>query len=430
MAAFLEPPVLQGAGLLLLFLVAGRVAVSVADGLVRLRHGRAALEAERRRLFWQLDREREAWERRARSREAGWSGFRKFEVRRIEKENACGSIRSFTLAPHDRKPLPEFEPGQFLTFRLKIPGQPKEVVRCYSLSDWHHPEHYRVTVKRIEGGLASNFFHDRVRVGDLLDVRAPSGRFVVSLEEDDPVALVAGGVGVTPLLCMFRAIAERQPNREVHFLYAAHDGTEFVMREALARLALECPRARVVFCYSKPTGDDEAGMAAAGSLRAAHRAGLVDRELLRREIPGLGDKPLRCFVCGPPPMMDAVRGHLGALGVPEERIHMEAFGPKSVGAVRPPAFAGQPPAGASFQVTFARSGKRASWDGTHASLLAFAEANGVAIEAGCCAGDCHTCLTALREGKIDHLRPPPRQPDAGTCLACIAVPVSDLVLDA
>ena len=101
-----------------------------------------------------------------------WNGWRKFLVARKVME--CDDICSFHLSPHDKKALPGFLPGQYLTFNLDIPGQTKPVVRCYSLSDSPRPENYRVTIKRIPPrdkdkppGLASTFFYDQVNEGDM-----------------------------------------------------------------------------------------------------------------------------------------------------------------------------------------------------------------------------------------------------------------------
>ena len=116
--------------------------------------------------------------------EGAWNGYRKFRVsRKIEEaKDQC----SFYLTPHDGRSVPPFDPGQFLTFRLDIPDQNKPVIRCYSLSEAPKQDHYRVTIKRvppprdkpeIPPGLSSNYFHDLVEEGKILDVRAPGGHF-------------------------------------------------------------------------------------------------------------------------------------------------------------------------------------------------------------------------------------------------------------
>ncbi len=118
-----------------------------------------------------------------------------------------GDICSFYLEPHDRRPLPSFMPGQYLTFRLNIPGQAKPVIRCYSLSDGPKAEYFRVTIKKVgpppgkadgKPGLVSSHFHDQIEQGDIVDVKAPGGQFFLDPAEDTPAVLIGGGIGLTP----------------------------------------------------------------------------------------------------------------------------------------------------------------------------------------------------------------------------------------
>ncbi len=131
----------------------------------------------------------------------------------------------------------------------------------------------------------------------------------------------------------------------------------------------------------------------------------------------------------PPPMMQAIFEDLREWGVPEADIKFEAFGPatvKKVGA-KP---SGEVSAVAASTVTFSKSGKSCQWTDEGMALLEMAEANGVVIDSGCRVGNCNTCLTAIKEGRVTYLREPDTMPEEGTCLTCIAVPSGDLVLDA
>ena len=135
-------------------------------------------------------------------------------------------------------------------------------------------------------------------------------------------------------------------------------------------------------------------------------------------------------MCGPPPMMSSIVEDLKAWGVPDAQIHLEAFGPASVKAQKK-SEPEQTEAAANneFEVTFARSGKTALWTSAAGSLLDLAEENGVNVDFGCRAGSCGTCVTALKSGEVSYLDEPSSKPDAGTCLACVAEPISPLVLD-
>jgi ferredoxin-NADP reductase len=355
-----------------------------------------------------------------------WSGFRKFRIegKVLEAESIC----SFYLAPHDGRALPPYLPGQYLTFKLAVPGEQREITRCYSLSDGpQHTDYYRVTIKRLgpppdkadtPPGLVSSHFHDRLQAGDIVDVKAPSGRFHLDVEHHGPVVLVGGGVGVTPVLSMLNHIASAPGNREAWFFYGVRNGADHVMKDYLKELASQHENIHLVLCYSDPRPEDRVG-------EDYHYAERVSVDLFKRL---LKVNNFDFYVCGPPPMMESLTRDLGEWGVPEERIRFEAFGPASVKKV---AQLTQPAADsmASFEIQFARSGKKLVWSGA-GSLLEFAEANGIRMESGCRAGSCGTCATALREGQVDYLRKPDIDIEKGTCLTCIAVPKGALSIDA
>ena len=142
---------------------------------------------------------------------AAWAGWREFRVARRVYDDAQQSQCSFYLEPVDGIPLPAFKPGQFLTFQLDTPSQ--TLTRCYSLSDRPLAKQYRVTIKRLSAplnlpavlpGLASNHFHQAVKLGDILKVRAPAGAFFVDPDPSHDIVLIAGGIGITPMLSMLR----------------------------------------------------------------------------------------------------------------------------------------------------------------------------------------------------------------------------------
>ena len=155
---------------------------------------------------------------------AAWAGLREFRVARREFEDAAQTQCSFYLEPVDGAVLPPFLPGQFLTFELKT-GEARTITRCYSLSDRPLPRSYRVTIKRLSSpverpdlphGVSSCHFHDRVREGDVVKVKAPAGIFVIDADETVPAVLIAGGIGITPLMSMLLWCVGEQPNRSIH----------------------------------------------------------------------------------------------------------------------------------------------------------------------------------------------------------------------
>jgi ferredoxin-NADP reductase len=354
-----------------------------------------------------------------------WEGFRKFVVARKvdEGKNIC----SFYLEPHDKKPLPAFRPGQYLTFRLDIPGRPKPVVRCYSLSDSPRPDYYRVTIKKVPApqdkadcppGLVSSFFHDHVKEGDLLDVQAPRGQFVLDLTRATPVVLIGGGIGLTPMLCMLNAICSREAARETWLFYGVRNRQEHIMADHLRRLAQEREKFHLRVCYSDPAAEDVRG----SDYQIDKR---VSVDLLKSE---LRTSNYEFYVCGPPGMMTAIVKDLQAWGVPEQFIFTEAFGPASVKPAAQGIPAGAAPSG--IQVRFARSEKTLAWAPEVGNLLALAQANGIDIPNGCCAGSCGTCETAIKSGEVQYAKKPGWHPQAGSCLVCVATPKATIELDA
>lgn len=367
-----------------------------------------------------VDRERES---------TSWAGLRKFRI--AKKVDEGGDINSFYLEPHDGKPIPSFRPGQYLTFSLKIPEESRPVVRCYSLSDSPRPDCFRVSIKRIPSppdnpdappGKGSSFFHDHLEQDSLVDVKSPGGDFFLDLAENRPVVLIGGGVGLTPVLSMVNALAERDFDREVHLFYGVRNAEEHIMKEHLDDLARRFPEElHVHVCYS---GVPEEELPADPNVR--YHAEFVSVDLFKRELPSSN---FAYYICGPPPMMNSVTHDLREWGVPDSDVHFESFGAASVKRT-PKAEEVAAGAGESLIVTFAQSNKEVHWDPEAGSLLDFAEENDIVMDSGCRAGSCGSCVTAIKSGDIEYLAEPGDQPDSGTCLTCISVPKTNVVLDA
>ncbi len=415
----------------------------VTAGLVAARLGvltvaawqQAVSRREQDQLTLQVMRERiaEAKKRRAENLLA-WNGYRKFVVDRkvVEAEGIC----SFYLVAHDRKPLPAFKPGQYLTFRLQIPGREKPVIRCYSLSDAPNPNYYRVSIKRVGSppdapsappGLISNYFHEQLAEGDILDVQAPRGQFFLEPELERPAVLIAGGVGVTPLLSMVNSIVATRSSREIVFFYGVKNGGEHAFKESLEKVVEQQPNVRLVVAYSRPTPEDERNEG-----RGYHHNGRVDIALIKSYVESTN---YEFYICGPPALMESMNKQLLRWGVAKQDIKSEAFGPATVSK----AITSAPgSAGLSFtvggssssRITFSKSGKTCDWNPNVGNLLAFAEANGVKIDSGCRAGNCGTCVVAVKSGKVSYATEHGAELEAGTCLTCIAAPEGNVVLDA
>ena len=365
---------------------------------------------------------------------AAWSGFRTFRVERKVQEDAQGQVCSFYLVPEDGKPLVPFLPGQFLTFRLDIATVKgaDAVIRCYSLSDAPQPNSYRVSIKRapapqgslLAPGVSSNYFHDHVMVGSLLQVRAPAGHFYMD-RSVSPVVLIGGGIGITPMLSMLNGSLTEQPQREVWLFYGARNRSELVMLAHLQTLAKSHSNFQLHLCFSDPVTGDVAEVS--GTNNPPHHS-RVTVALLRKLLPL---KPFHFYICGPAPMLQSLVPALEDWGVPEGRIHFEAFGPASI--KRHKSAASSPPAtampSAAVMVTFAKSGKQLSWQSGMGSLLDLAEANGIAVSSGCRAGGCGSCQTSIHTGEVAYTQLPDFDPEPGSCLLCVCTPKTAVTLE-
>ncbi len=411
-------------GALLIALVAGQIVALVVGEMRQLRAQTHAEGVARDLLLLGLQNARRA-QRKAEEAGAPWNGIRKFSV--AKKVPDRGDSCSFYLAPHDKKPLPPFKPGQYLTFELEIAGQKKKVIRCYSLSDRVRSDYYRVTIKRCPpskpehpAGLSSNFFHDHIHEGTLLDVKAPGGHFFLDTNKEVPVVLISAGVGITPCLSMMNELIELGSKREIWWFFGCRNSGDHIMKEHAAELAAKHENIRLHVCYSAPGPDDKEGV-------DYQHKGRVTVDLFKELLPS---NNYDYYMCGPGPFMESITTALTEWGVPDDRVHFEAFGPASVKKKAPAPVAAEASAAPAFKITFGKSNKVVAWDRTAANLLEFATAQGVALPSGCCAGQCGTCVTAIRSGNVTYAQEPGSKPEPGTCLACVALPSGDLVLDA
>ena len=354
-----------------------------------------------------------------------WNDFRDFKVERVVIENKNKSVKSFYITPVDRKPLPIFNPGQYLTFCLNIEDRrmqiPKPIIRCYSLSQNPDPEYYRITIKKIVSpedghsgpvGIASGYFHELVNEGDILSVKAPSGRFYLDTERDDPVVLIGSGIGITPVLCMLNTCLINTPRREIWFYYGVRNSDEQIMKPYLEEIADKHENLHLHVCFSKPGKQDI-------MRKDYHHIGHIDISLLHETLPM---KSCQFYICGPGQMMETVVPGLKAWGVAHGDIHYESFGPSSMARHEMQHIS------SDLIITFSKSDKTCRWSSRARSLLEFAETNGIPINSGCRAGSCGSCQTSIEAGEVEFTQLPDIDPESGMCLPCISIPKTNLTL--
>ncbi|MFO0744497.1 MAG: ferric reductase-like transmembrane domain-containing protein [Myxococcota bacterium] len=358
-----------------------------------------------------------------------WSG--ELRVARVFQETH--DVKTFRLVSPDGGPLPfDYRPGQYLNIKLDISG--RRVNRSYTIaSSPSRGQHCELSVKRAKDGYASHFLHDAVREGDLVKVSAPAGRFVfdgASAERapSERVLLVAGGVGITPLMSMVRWLTDRAWPGDIYLAISVRTRADIIFQDELAYLERRFPNLHVVVTLSQPDAD---WAGARGHVSAALLAGLV---------PDLGRRRTPVFLCGPEPMMLAVRALLGTLGVAPEDVATEEFVSPPAGAeaavdaapIASDAGPADDDASATATVAFARSAVTTEVEAP-TTLLEAAESCGVSIPFECRSGICGQCKTRLTAGRVvmevqDALSAVDRQ--RGLVLACQARPRGPVTLDA
>jgi nitric oxide dioxygenase len=262
--------------------------------------------------------ERQMYERAA-SQPGGWEGFRAFVIARKVAESEV--ITSFYLRPADGGAIAAFEPGQYISVKLDIPGEQYTHIRQYSLSDAPGKGYYRISVKREDAagkpeGRISTHLHRDLKEGDTVLVSAPAGDFTLRRGAERPVVLISGGVGLTPMVSMLNTLVSEEPARPVTFIHAAAHGRVHAMGQHVAEIAAAHPQVRAHLIYSEPTEEDRA--------RGGFKEGRIDLAWLQSVVPS---KDADFYFCGPIPFMSCIRDSLRTWGVPEERIHFEFFGP-------------------------------------------------------------------------------------------------------
>jgi vanillate O-demethylase ferredoxin subunit len=282
-------------------------------------------------------------------------------VRVARKSTEAVDICTFELMHDEGKALPAFSAGSHIDVHM-----PNGVTRQYSLcNDPSEAHRYLIGVLRdpaSSGG--SRTMHDAVREGDVLRISAPKNHFPLAHEAAHSV-LLAGGIGVTPILCMAERLAMAGASFEMHYCTRSRDRTAF-----LGRIAASSFAARVQFHFDDGPPEQKLQMEA----------------LLTTPRPGV-----HLYVCGPKGFMDAVLNTARASGWPATQLHYEFF---SAGAINSAD-------DATFNVKLASSGKivLVAKDKTVIQALAAA---GIEVPTSCEQGVCGTCLTRVLEGEPDH----------------------------
>lgn len=343
----------------------------------------------------------------------------RLRVSRIFEETA--DVKTFRLVACHNGGIPfSYLPGQFLT--LTLPVGEKPIRRSYTISSSPTQGYYcEITVKREDQGAGSRYLHDVLSEGDTLEVQAPSGKFTFTGEEANSVVLIGGGVGITPMMSITRALTDMGWTGDIHFVISCRDPQHLIFADELQRLQQRHSNLHVHTAMSRIEHDT-----------SGYHAGRLTKERLAEWVPDITKQ--RIHLCGAPTMMDSVKQMLGELHVPSEQIHSEDFGSEHKPHVRA---AAREESGATTAEPQAATVSFTASDRTtqflpDETVLDAAERVGVDIESSCRVGSCGVCTVKLLSGEVsmdcdDGLEDDDRE--AGMILACRAVPQGDIQVE-
>jgi 3-ketosteroid 9alpha-monooxygenase subunit B len=317
-------------------------------------------------------------------------------VRQVQAETDDAVSIGFDV-PIDLVEAFAYRPGQFVTLKVEINGE--EHLRSYSMSSVPGlDDDLRVTVKRVPGGLVSNWLNDIVSPGGVLESSPPAGAFVL-VDDGHDVVVFAAGSGITPVYSILKS-GLFDSTRHFRLLYANRDRDTAIFADEL----------------------DELAISHADHLTVVHHfdvdKGFVDAAIVV-EFLGLDEE---VYVCGPTPFMDIVQAAVASQGIPVERVHVERFTP-----------AEQPEAGPIDDIQIVVTLGRQTKTVTHranTTILQSARAAGLRTPSSCETGTCATCMARLVEGAVEMRNNEVLTPDEvaeGWILTCQAVPVTRAV---
>jgi ring-1,2-phenylacetyl-CoA epoxidase subunit PaaE len=348
--------------------------------------------------------------------------FHDLTVRRIDPDTAEAVIVTFDV-PEPLRATYAFTQGQYLTLRKTISGE--DLRRSYSICAGVDDGELRVGVRKVKGGVFSNWINESLKPGDSIAVMAPQGRFFVPL---DPAARrhhvgIAGGSGITPILSILKTVLAREPQSRATLIYGNRMLKSTMFKEELEDLKNRyLTRLSLHHVFSDEPTDAPLSM------------GLMDRAkiaaFLGSVVPASGIDHV--YICGPYQMNDEAEAALLAAGVPEDRIHIERFGiaPQAAGAVIHQA---QPGDAETAKIVIVRDGLRREIDffKDQPSILDAASAAGMEVPFSCTSGVCGTCRAKLVEGEVRMERNfalDKAEVASGFVLTCQAHPVTERVV--
>lgn len=363
-----------------------------------------------------------------------WAGMK---VDRIVNESS--DVKSFYLVPTHNRPLPRFKAGQHVAISNKqhladhgLNFAP--ISRCYTLSGVSNPKFWRISVKRQQashdgaGDISksfSNYLHNFVKPGHVLLARGPSGHFTLQAAGQQPVVLLAAGIGVTPLISMIHESVHHQSRRPVFAFYQTQTPEQAALSNELVLLVQQHSELKLTIAFSKVSksqcSKDPTG-------RIEFLGGRLTADDLTSRLPYQANG--HCYLCGPNQWMHDLVESLVHKGFDRDRVHFESFGGVMPGTSSEADTHDSSSGEGSFTISLRESQQSTAYESNCGSLLDQLQKSGADVLGGCRSGNCGTCMVKLLSGNVTHGKHTFKDLPTGWILPCVSKPTSDIELEA
>lgn len=278
-----------------------------------------------------------------------------------------------------------FKPGQYVMMTAQIDGKP--ISRFYSISTSPaRPYNFSITIKRVPGGLMSNWMHEHFHEGDYISIEGPQGNFNFINLPSKKALMLSGGSGITPVMSMARWLYDMASDVDIHFVHSARSPQDIIFYQELQAMDARWPNFRFsVVCEGSLAGISWSGY-----------RGFLNAEMLHQMVPDLEERTI--YVCGPEGYMQAVRNIMTTLALPEEQYHEESFGGQSTNSAET-AETLKTESDLKPIITFSKTGKTTEADSSE-TLLDIAAKSGIWIASACRMGFCGSCKVKTSNGEV------------------------------
>ena len=359
-------------------------------------------------------------------KQAAVAAWHKLVVTKIVDESA--EVKSIYFSSADNSELKKNIPGQHLS--LKIPFRNKELcidadktggsqikyaLRNYTISNVCENNQYRISVKKEPDGQVSSALHSSLKVGDILEAKAPKGSFVHQHIKGKPTVFIAAGIGITPVLSMLKSITKT--NEDIWLILAAKGKDYLCFEDEIKQVYKDNPNINVHLFFSREAVTSQNDLPESWKYYNQRLDMLSLKSILQK------GKHFNFYICGPEKMTQTLVDEITIWKGKQSPVQTETFGLNNANI--------NPIDNKKvIQVHFVKSNKTVEWDHDYRNILEFAESNDIRLEAGCMFGECGACSTKLVSGNVGYNYETATKPAKGNCLVCSCHPVSDISLDA